>query len=77
MLIDNDQDENDGVAIRFSIYQSISLKDLLECIRNTDDEKVATMIMLTLMMSMMMTKMMLTLLMLNRCNQNLSTPSTH
>ena len=44
MLIDNDQDENDGVAIRFSIYQSISLKDLLECIRNIDDKKVATMI---------------------------------
>ena len=66
MLIDNDQDENDGVAIRCSIYQSISLKDLLEYIRNTDDKKVATMIMLTLMMSMMMTKMMLTMLMLNR-----------
>ena len=66
MLIDNDQDENDGVAIRFSIYQSISLKDFLECIRNIDDKKVATMIMLTLMTSMMMTKMMLTMLMLNR-----------
>ena len=61
MLIDNDQDENDGAATRNSIYQSISLKD-----QNTADEKVATMIMLTLMMSMMMTKMMLTLLMLNR-----------
>ena len=72
MLIDNDQDENDGVAIRFSIFQSISLKD-----QNTADEKVATMIMLTLMMSMMMTKMMLTLLMPNRCNQNLLTPGIH